>query len=121
MKKQEKDVPDSREIPAPREATANWGRLSAAERNEYVLAHLWCIDSLLRQHDAWVRAARMDREDIYQELALRLIRTVELYRPGKAESLKNYIFMHLRYALLNCGGARAFKEEEPHRDIACVA
>lgn len=53
-----------------------------------------------------LQAAHLDRDDVYQTLAIRLIRAVELYRPGP-RSLKGYIFMQLRYELLNCKSSKA--------------
>ena len=49
------------------------------------------------------------RDDVYQSLAVRLIRAVELYDPNNeaGKTLKNYIFMSLRYALRTCGGSQA--------------
>ena len=79
--------------------------MSIKERNQLVLAYLWCIDCVIRQNYSLVQAAHLDRDDVYQALAVRLIRTVELYRPG-ARSLKSYIFMQLKYELLNCKSAR---------------
>ena len=75
------------------------------ERNALVLAYLWCIDSVIRQNCSLVQAAHLDRDDVYQSLALRLIRAVERYRPG-ARSLKGYIFSQLKYELLNCKSAQ---------------
>ena len=75
------------------------------ERNALVLAYLWCIDSVIRQNYSLVQAAHLDRDDVYQSLALRLIRAVERYRPG-ARSLKGYIFSQLKYELLNCKSAQ---------------
>ena len=79
--------------------------MSVEERNRLVVAYLWCIDCVIRQNYSLVQAAHLDRDDVYQSLAVRLIRAVELYRPG-ARSLKGYIFSQLKYELLNCKSAR---------------
>ena len=75
--------------------------MTVEQRNTLVEQYMWCIDSVMRQNEALIRAARLDRDDVYQELAVRLIRAVELYKPGK-RCLKGYIFMQLQYELLNC-------------------
>ena len=80
--------------------------MSIQERNDLVVTYLWCIDCVIRQNYSLVQAAHLDRDDVYQALAVRLIRAVELYRPG-TRSLKSYIFMQLKYELLNCKSARA--------------
>ena len=64
--------------------------MSVEERNRLVLAYLWCIDCVIRQNYSLVQAAHLDRDDVYQALAARLIRAVELYRLG-TRSLKSYI------------------------------
>lgn len=85
------------------------GNLSIEQRNALVEQHLWCIDSVMRQSFTFIQAARLDWDDVYQSLAARLIRAVELYDPAKKAggSLKGYIFMSLRYELRTCGGSRA--------------
>ena len=80
--------------------------MSIQERNEIVVSYLWCIDCVIRQNYGLVQAARLDRDDVYQNLAMRLIRSVELYKPG-ARSLKGYIFMQLKYELLNCKSSKS--------------
>lgn len=76
-----------------------------SERNAIVEDYLWCIDSVIRQNYALIRAASLDRDDVYQALALRLIRAVAGYDPEKG-SLRQHIFAQLKYELLNCKSAR---------------
>lgn len=54
-----------------------------SERNAIVEDHLWCIDSVIRQNYTLIKAARLDLDDVYQTLALRLIRAVAGYNPEK--------------------------------------
>lgn len=84
------------------------GNLSVEQRNALVEQYLWCIDAVMWQNAALIRAARLDRDDVYQSLAARLIRAVELYDPSKKSggSLKGYIFMSLRFELRTCGSSR---------------
>lgn len=79
--------------------------MSVKERNDLVVSYLWCIDCVIRQNYSLIQAAHLDRDDVYQTLAIRLIRAVELYRLG-TRSLKGYIFMQLKYELLNCKSAK---------------
>ena len=81
--------------------------MSVEERNQLVVAYLWCIDCVIRQNYNLVLAAHLDRDNVYRALAMRLIRAIELYHPG-AKNLKSYIFMQLKYELLNCKSARAW-------------
>lgn len=85
------------------------GNLSIEQRNALVEQYLWCIDSIMRQNYSLIQAARLDRDDVYQSLAARLIRAVELYDPAmkNGRSLVNYIFMSLCYEMRSCSSARA--------------
>lgn len=92
--------------------------MTITQRNSMVQDYLWCIDSVIEQNYPLLKATHLDRDDVYQSLALRLIRAVELYDPEKegGKTLKSYIFMNLRFALRTCGSARArygFREA-PH-------
>lgn len=92
--------------------------LSIEKRNAVVQEYLWCIDSVIRQNYSLIRAAHLDMEDVYQALAMRLIRAVELYNPENksGKTLQGYIFMSLGYALRTCSSAQAqygFREA-PH-------
>lgn len=56
---------------------------SIAQRNAIVEANLWCIDSVIRQNRPLMRAAQLEYDDVYQQLALRLIKAVAGYDPEK--------------------------------------
>ena len=79
--------------------------MTIQERNDLVVSYLWCIDCVIHQNYGLIQAARLDRDDVYQSLALRLIRAVELYKPG-ARSMKGYIFSQLKYELLTCKSSK---------------
>ena len=83
--------------------------LTIPQRNSLVQEYLWCIDSVIEQNYSLFKAAHLDRDDVYQSLALRLIRAVELYDPHmkNGRSLVNYIFMSLRYEMRSCSSAQA--------------
>lgn len=83
--------------------------MTIPQRNSLVQEYLWCIDSVIRQNDALIKGARLERDDVYQTLAVRLIRAVELYDPDNTagKMMKGYIFMHLRFALRTCSSALA--------------
>ena len=85
--------------------TPDTGRLSIEERNELVVSHIDCIDRVMRRNRLLIQAAHLDRDDVYQNLAIRLIHAVERYQPGPM-SMKSYITMQLRYELLNCKSAK---------------
>lgn len=77
---------------------------SIAQRNAIVEANLWCIDSVIRQNRPLMRVARLEYDDVYQQLALRLIKAVAGYDPEKGR-LEQHIFAQLKYELLSCKSA----------------
>ena len=74
---------------------------SIQTRNAIVEAYLHCIDTVMRRNSCLIRAARMERDDVYQQLALRLIKAVDSFDPDKG-TLEQHIYAQLQYELLNC-------------------
>ena len=74
---------------------------SIAQRNRIVEEHLWCIDTVIRQNRPLMKAAKLDFDDVYQQLATRLIKAVAGFDPDKG-ALEEHIFAQLRFELLNC-------------------
>lgn len=72
-----------------------------AQRNVIVEDHLWCIDSVIRKNRPLMRAARLEYDDVYQQLAIRLIKAVSGFDPEKG-NLQQHIFCQLKYELLSC-------------------
>ena len=72
--------------------------LTISQRNAIAENHLWCIKAVMKQNRALIRAAKLDTDDVYQELALRLIRAVMSYDPEKG-NLEQHIFAQLRIEL----------------------
>ena len=74
---------------------------SIAERNRIVEENLPLIDKVIRRNWSLMIAAHLDYDDVYQDLAVRLIRCVENYDPDKG-TLHAHIYSQLKYELLNC-------------------
>ena len=74
---------------------------SIAERNRIVEENLPMIDKVIRRNWRLMVAAHLDYDDVYQDLAVRLIRCVEKYDPDKG-TLYAHIWVQLKYELLNC-------------------
>ena len=72
-----------------------------SDRNRIVEEHLHCIDTVIGQNWPLIRATRLERDDVYQQLAIRLIRCVEKHDAQKG-SLEKYIYTSLKYELLSC-------------------
>ena len=69
-----------------------------AQRNALVEKYLWCIDTVIRKNRPLMRAAQLEYDDVYQQLALRLIRAVMSFDPEKGD-LEQHIFAQLRMEL----------------------
>lgn len=98
--------------------------ITTQQRNSLVEQYLWCIDSVIWQNQTLMIGAHLDREDVYQSLALRLIRAVERYDPTKGRSLKGYIFDQLRFELLTCSSPQVkygFRDAPYHLQNAVVS
>lgn len=78
---------------------------SLAERNRIVEEYLPYVDQVIRKNRALMRAARLEYDDVYQQLSLRLICAVSTYDPDKGE-LGAHIWAQLRFELLNCKNPR---------------
>ena len=74
---------------------------SVAQRNALVEEHLSCIDVLMQDERKTIRDARLDWDDVYQQLALRLIKAVARFDPDKGE-LEAHIMAQLHSELRNC-------------------
>ena len=74
---------------------------SIAERNRIVEENLPMIDKVICRNWSLMLAAHLDYDDVYQDLAVRLIHCVETYDPDKG-TLNSHIYSQLTYELLNC-------------------
>ena len=80
-----------------------------AQRNALVEKHLWCIDTVIRKNRPLMRAAQLEYDDVYQQLALRLIKPVAGFDPQKG-TRQQHIFAQLKSACRLCGLTGAPKE-----------
>lgn len=71
------------------------------DRNYIVEKYLYLIDRVIYSNWALMKAAHMDYDDVFQQLAIRLMRCVDTFDPKKGE-LKQHIYAQLKYELLNC-------------------
>ena len=78
---------------------------SIAERNRIVEENLHRIDRTIRRNRALMKAAHLDRDDVYQQLAIRLIRAVDTFDPDKGE-LAQHLNAQLQYEMLSCKDSR---------------
>ena len=44
--------------------------MTIPQRNSLVQKYLWCIDSVMKQNSTLIKAAHLDRDDVYQSLEI---------------------------------------------------
>lgn len=71
---------------------------SIAERNRIVEEHLSCIDKVIRRNIPLMRVAHLNYDDVYQDLAVRLILCVAGFDPDKGD-LEQHIMAQLQYEI----------------------
>lgn len=76
------------------------------QRNAVVEQHLWCIDTIMAQYTAFMQTEPVDPDDVYQSLAVRLIRAVNSYDPRKGY-LKEYILSQLKREMVRIRSTQA--------------
>ncbi len=84
-----------------RKANLMKNNYSITERNRIVEDHLWCIEVIMKKNAHLIEATRLDRDDVYQQLAVRLIKAVARFDPDKGK-LRQHVFAQLQYELLSC-------------------
>ena len=75
------------------------------ERNRIVEGSLSLIDRVMERHGDIMKVAHMDRDDVYQQLAERLVNAVDAYIPAKGD-LEGYLEIQLERELFNCAHPR---------------
>ena len=79
--------------------------LSIEERNSIVERELPLIDKVMEQHRNIIKAARMDRDDVFQQLAERLVKAVDSYVPEKG-AMEDHLEIQLEREMFNCAHPR---------------
>lgn len=79
--------------------------ITTQERNTLVETHLGCIWWTINKNRRLISAAGLEDDDVFQQLAIRMIRAVENYDPDKGKDLEQHIFAQLQYEVLNCKDA----------------
>ena len=90
--------------PSQRKEQIMKNNYSIVQRNALVEDHLWCINSFMEKNRKLVKATGMEHDDVFQQLALRLIKAVAGYDPDKG-ALQQHIFAQFKYELLDCKAA----------------
>lgn len=79
--------------------------MNTKERNDIMLKHLPLIDKVMEAHRDIVKAARTEKDDIYQQLAERMINAVDAYDARDGE-MEGYLETQMERELFNCAHLR---------------
>ena len=79
--------------------------ITITERNAIVEAHLPLIDAVMKNHSDIIKTASMDEDDVYQQLAERLVKAVDAYDESRVE-LEDYLETQLERELFCCAHPR---------------
>lgn len=79
--------------------------ITTQERNALVESHLGCIWWTINKNRRLIAAADLEDDDVFQQLAVRMIRAIQNYDPDKGKDLEQHIFAQLQYEILNCKDA----------------
>ena len=72
-------------------------------RNQLFMERAYLIDRTMKRHSRMIDACHLCREDVRQELALRLLLLLERYDPSRSSNLDAYLSLYLRYAMWEMG------------------
>ena len=75
--------------------------MTHSERNSLFTEKEPLIRMTMCKHSLLIYFCRMDRNDVYQELAIRLIESLDKFDAAKCKNLDAYLMQQLRYRLLH--------------------
>lgn len=70
-------------------------------RNNIFMEHVDLINRTMRRHRLLLYALHLDRDDVYQELAIAALRAIDSFDPSRSDSVEVHIWAKLQYAVLN--------------------
>lgn len=75
--------------------------MTVEDRNYLFEEKEYLVNVTVNKHRRLIRACRMEEDDVYQELSLRLLQALDKYDAGKCPNLDAYLMLQLRYQLWN--------------------
>lgn len=70
-------------------------------RNNIFMENVGLINRTMRRHRLLLYALHLDRDDVYQELAIAALQAIESFDPSRSASVEVHIWAKLQYAVLN--------------------
>ena len=75
--------------------------MTIEDRNYLFEEKAYLVNVTMNKHRALIRACRMDEDDVYQQLSIRLLNAIAKYDPDKCPNMDAYLTLQLRYELWN--------------------
>ena len=75
--------------------------MSIEDRNYLFEEKVYLVNVTMNKYRGLIRACRMEDEDVYQELSLRLLNAIADYSPAKCPDMDAYLMLQMRCCLLN--------------------
>lgn len=75
--------------------------MTMEDRNYLFEEKEYLINVTMNKHRRLIRACRMEDDDVYQELSIRLLEALDEYDPAKCPNMDAYLMLRLRYRLWN--------------------
>lgn len=75
--------------------------MDAITRNNIFIENMELINRTMHRHRLLLFALHLDRDDVYQELAIAALRAIESFDPSRSNSIKVHIWAKLQYAILD--------------------
>lgn len=80
--------------------------MDAITRNNIFIENMELINRTMHRHRLLLFALHLDRDDVYQELAIAALRAIESFDPSRSNSIKVHIWAKLQYARENSAHGR---------------
>jgi len=74
--------------------------MTTEDRNYLFEEKAYLINVTMNKHRALIRACRMEADDVYQQLSIRLLNAIDKYDWTKCPNMDAYLMVQLRYELL---------------------
>ena len=75
--------------------------MTMEDRNYLFEEKAYLINVTMNKHRALIRVCRMEEDDVYQQLSIRLLNAIDKYDFSKCPNMDAYLMLQLRYELWN--------------------
>lgn len=70
-------------------------------RNEIMMNHEYIIKAIIKRNQSLIKALRLERDDVYQELVIAMFNAIDGYNSDLSDSITTHIWVKLQYAVLD--------------------